>query len=509
MLLLKGGQQEYLPGAVSALLELGDDAAPPLVEILAGPASNVREAARDLLIAIRADSTPRDIAHLMKTVEIRDPTDLLKVLVQYDDADVIALFKHALSSPSAAIRRATITLAGQVDLKPLIPELIKFLEVEANEAVVLEAIDQLHKMAAEQSAEVLADLTEADSAAIRRAAANALADVGGIDQVVALSKVAQDAADPSVKKAARRALTRISGLDSESMTVKEWSAWAKKAAGWVKGWSRTGAKVTVRKAVARDGEEISYRVAGTSGPYVIVVHGGPDGDSRYLNPVFDDLAKGYRVVTYDLRGRDGTKESLRWLSQYRPSLDLEDLEAIRRSLAVKKVIVVGHSFGSMIALAYTKKYPSHVRKLVMMNSGVPYWKSWPTNWDVRDRLPEPWRSDMAYLAENAHLYPPRTVQRFMSDIALPGMVRDRKLLPILRDLITIEGDAAPFIFKAWGQYDLRGFLAEVGMPTLLVATEGDIFAESHIKDLRAIAKKNPRLRVKVIRGATHFPWGTS
>jgi len=361
-------------------------------------------------------------------------------------------------------------------------------------------------MAAEQSAEVLADLTENDSAEIRQAAAVALADVGGIGQVVALSKAAQDAADPKVKQAARRALTRISGLDSESMTVKEWSDWARKASGWVKGWSRTGAKITVRKAVARDGEEISYRVAGTSGPYVIVVHGGPDGDSRYLNPVFDDLAKGYRVVTYDLRGRDGTRKSLRWLSQYRPSLDLEDLEAIRRSLAVKKVIVVGHSFGSLIALAYAKTYPSHVRKLVMMNSGVPYWKSWPAWWDVRDRLPEPWRSDMVFLAENAHLYPPRTVQRFMMDIALPGMVRDRKLLPILRNLIAIEGDASPFIFKAWGQYDLRGFLAEVGMPTLLVATEGDIFAENHIQELRAIADKNPRLRVKVIRGATHFPF---
>src|SRR3954462_3523120 len=39
------------------------------------------------------------------------------------------------------------------------------------------------------------------------------------------------------------------------------------------------------------------------GPPIVVLHGGPDFDTRYLLPGMDRLADSYRLVYYDQRGR--------------------------------------------------------------------------------------------------------------------------------------------------------------------------------------------------------------
>jgi proline iminopeptidase len=42
-----------------------------------------------------------------------------------------------------------------------------------------------------------------------------------------------------------------------------------------------------------------------AGPAIIVLHGGPDFDHRYLLPDMDRLADSFRLIYYDNRSRSG------------------------------------------------------------------------------------------------------------------------------------------------------------------------------------------------------------
>ena len=50
-------------------------------------------------------------------------------------------------------------------------------------------------------------------------------------------------------------------------------------------------------------------------------------------------------------------------------LMLQDIEALRQHLKIDKWIVLGHSFGGMLASFYTSRYPERVRALILSSSG--------------------------------------------------------------------------------------------------------------------------------------------
>ncbi len=98
-------------------------------------------------------------------------------------------------------------------------------------------------------------------------------------------------------------------------------------------------------------------------PVVIVLHGGPGGDYRYLLPL-RPLSDEYQMVFYDQRGSG--------LSPRVPEdqLDLEhsveDLHAIVGSVSPHAPVrLVGHSFGAMLAAAYLDRHPEHVSHAVL------------------------------------------------------------------------------------------------------------------------------------------------
>jgi proline iminopeptidase len=50
---------------------------------------------------------------------------------------------------------------------------------------------------------------------------------------------------------------------------------------------------------------------------------------------------------------------------------VEDLEALREKLQVKKLILIGQSWGGMLSMEYCSRYPEKVEKLVFIGSGSP------------------------------------------------------------------------------------------------------------------------------------------
>jgi proline iminopeptidase len=102
------------------------------------------------------------------------------------------------------------------------------------------------------------------------------------------------------------------------------------------------------------------------GPPIIVLHGGPDFDHLYLAPDLDRWADGFHVIYYDQRGRGRSADGVRPADVTLTS-DVEDIDAVRRHFGLEAPIVLGHSWGTVLALEYALRHPAHVSHLILLN----------------------------------------------------------------------------------------------------------------------------------------------
>jgi proline iminopeptidase len=116
---------------------------------------------------------------------------------------------------------------------------------------------------------------------------------------------------------------------------------------------------------AVDNTSLHVRVAGR-GQSMIVLHGGPDFDTAYLLPELDQLTDAYRLIYYDQRGRGKSAEGVR-PEEVTLASDLADLDAIRTRFQVDAPVLLGHSWGTVLALEYALRNPSRVSRLILMN----------------------------------------------------------------------------------------------------------------------------------------------
>jgi proline iminopeptidase len=127
-----------------------------------------------------------------------------------------------------------------------------------------------------------------------------------------------------------------------------------------------GASDVARELRVRVGKADLYVRELGVGPLAIVLHGGPDFDCRYLLPEMDRLAERFRLVYYDQRGRGRSASGVRAQDVSLES-EIADLDAVRQHFGPSPVTLVGHSWGSVLALEYALRHPEHVAQLVLLN----------------------------------------------------------------------------------------------------------------------------------------------
>jgi len=101
-------------------------------------------------------------------------------------------------------------------------------------------------------------------------------------------------------------------------------------------------------------------------PTLLLLHGGPGFDHSIYRPAYSALADIAQVIFLDHRGngrsQDGPSET--WnLAQWG-----DDVRAFCDVLGVANPIVLGVSFGGMVALAYATRHPAHPSKLVLIST---------------------------------------------------------------------------------------------------------------------------------------------
>ncbi len=101
-------------------------------------------------------------------------------------------------------------------------------------------------------------------------------------------------------------------------------------------------------------------------PTVVLVHGiGSRGVSWY--PVIDDLARRFRVVTFDLRGHgDSAKPAMGYLL---PDY-ARDLDGLLTALQIDQPRIIGHSLGGLTTLRWAADHPTQATAIVLEDTAL-------------------------------------------------------------------------------------------------------------------------------------------
>ena len=92
------------------------------------------------------------------------------------------------------------------------------------------------------------------------------------------------------------------------------------------------------------------RYGSPTAPKLLVLHGGPGADHRYLLPQMLDLARDHELVLYDQRGGGRSASDDRTPITWRTHV--EDLDGLVRELGVDPLTIVGYSWGGLLAMLF-------------------------------------------------------------------------------------------------------------------------------------------------------------
>ncbi|WP_438966182.1 alpha/beta fold hydrolase [Flavobacterium sp.] len=109
--------------------------------------------------------------------------------------------------------------------------------------------------------------------------------------------------------------------------------------------------------------KIAYSEAG-KGTTVVLLHGFLENSTMW-NSHIEALSKGNRVVCIDLLGH-GQTDSLGYVHSMEDQADV--VYHVLHELKIRKAILIGHSMGGYVALAFAELYPEMMKGLVLMNS---------------------------------------------------------------------------------------------------------------------------------------------
>lgn len=230
-------------------------------------------------------------------------------------------------------------------------------------------------------------------------------------------------------------------------------------------------------------------------PIAFVVHGGPGADHTSFKPTLTPLSRRMQLVYFDHRGQGRSARGDR--STYTLDNNVEDMEALRQYLGLEQIIVIGASYGGMVALTYASRYPERVSHLIAVVT-VP---------DARflDRAKQ-------NLAERG-----TPEQQAIAQHLWEGTFRDedhlREFFQVTRSLYSITANPDDPPPKSWNRailsadainvafggflrtYDVRSELSKITAPTLVIGARHDWICPPEFSEEIAALIPNADLRI--------------
>jgi proline iminopeptidase len=250
-----------------------------------------------------------------------------------------------------------------------------------------------------------------------------------------------------------------------------------------------------------------YESAGAGERTLLLLHGGPGGNSEDLSPFLELADDGFRVVRYDQLGSwrsDQPDDHSLW----QVPRFVAEVERVRQALDLKKMHLLGQSWGAFLAIEYALHHGEHLRSLTLA-SGAASTRECVAGMDAwRRELPQETQAVMArYEATREYDHPDYLAA--MDELYSRNFCR---VSPWPEPLKTAsEHMAMPVYTSMWGpneftctgsliEWDRTDRLGEIAVPTLITVGE---FDEVHPSCARTLHRGIAGSQLEIFAGCGH------
>ena len=250
-----------------------------------------------------------------------------------------------------------------------------------------------------------------------------------------------------------------------------------------------------------DGIKLHYSDRG-EGPPVLLLHGNAvTGDDYNTSGVAERLLPNHRVIIFDRPGF-GYSERPRW----RPWAATAQAELLHRALAqlgVERPVVVGHSWGTLVALAFAVRFRADTAGLVLL-SGYYFpnlridallvaWGAIPIFGDILRYTISPVFGWLTMPLTKRMMFAPSSMtKRFKAEYSTAMALRPSQIRATVVDGALMVPSAA----------NLRAHYRELAMPVVVMAGDGDmVVSHRHAERLHATIRGSA---LQIVPGVGHM-----
>ncbi|CDS49511.1 alpha/beta hydrolase fold [Polaromonas sp. CG9_12] len=251
-----------------------------------------------------------------------------------------------------------------------------------------------------------------------------------------------------------------------------------------------------------DGVDLHYVERG-EGPPVVLIHGNTVTHADFIaSGLMDRLARNHRVIAFD---RPGFGHSSRPRDRlWTPSAQADLLRAALERLGIERPVVVGHSMGTMVAVAMALRHAQNVRSLVLV--GGYFYPSFRVDALLTAPVALPVVGDVMRYTVTAisgrlmlrKMAQSMFVPRELPDNFFPTLSREMMLRPVQ---LRANAEDAAFMVPAANTLSKR--YGELVLPVTLIAGEDDVVVDPQAHSVR-LHDELPQSELFLVPGVGHM-----
>ncbi|RJP49724.1 MAG: alpha/beta hydrolase [Anaerolineaceae bacterium] len=258
--------------------------------------------------------------------------------------------------------------------------------------------------------------------------------------------------------------------------------------------------------VTAENVHLHYVEAGTGQPVVLISGGSGKVQDFSLSPLYELVVSKYRVIIIDRPGLGYSEKPTH--EELTPDVQARLIHAALKELEVEKPIIVGQSWGGVIALAYAQEYSSELTGIVLLGSS-PYPRERQTDFfNVIARTPilGDFIVHTIYVPVGRHWIAPAIIEQNKDYFApldtVPETFYDSTIELGLRPSHVIASAKETLIIPA-SLATLVSGLDKVKVPVIIVDGDQDTHA---FEQATRLEQDLPMSRVVIVEGANHYLW---
>lgn len=276
-------------------------------------------------------------------------------------------------------------------------------------------------------------------------------------------------------------------------------------------WSSTAKPEILERSFLSGDQTLTYHLQGQHQNTLLLLGGGPGFSSWNLTPIQQHLAANHRVLRMDMRGVGDNHQPHKFADNVIDQW-LKDIENLRQHEQAAQLILVGHSWGALMAQLYARAHPHRVQRLILLNPVDPdltAMQNLVERIDNKARQAGLIKQNPDEFESNFASPSPESVTRHQLTRVLPTYFYDIQQGKDYAKQFSLADFNMAMNHAGWQAYQTQPIQAEF-LQTLaqdraisLITCQQDLLMP---ESLQAYQRILPDLHSQVLQKCAHFPW---